>query len=152
MRMQTLVVAVLAVTGCAASTSPRLTERQLLDAYRASAGAPIKSFSALGGINSWSEIDDRHLAVWTARNQAYLLELAFSCPNLESAYSVGIANSAQRVESGFDSVIVGSSFGDAGPSTCPIRTIWPIDTDVLEERRAEFGRSPAIQVEAVPQR
>jgi hypothetical protein len=144
------VLMAVAAAGCA-SSGARLSDSERLGAYLSSAGEPVTSFRITGSVNGWTSLGDRHLAVWTRSNQAYLLELATVCPDLRNAFSIGIMNSNQRVQARFDSVLV----QDRGSITvrrapCTIATIRPVDTDALDAAEDELKQMNMIQRESSP--
>ena len=148
-RTAAAIVTMLAVGGCAGFGGERLTGEQRLSAYQASAGEPVNSFSILGGIDSWTELGDRYLAVSASANDVYLLELSFPCPELTSAFGIDIRRTGARVAAGFDSVIVRDTSG-FGERSCPISRIWPVDSDALDEALEASG--PANMIESEPVR
>jgi len=96
------VVAMLA--GCA--TTATLPDDQRLEIHRAHAGAPVNSFHNLGTLYSWTPLGDSALAVWTRRNQAYLLELGGRCPGLEYGRAISFSGQGGAVYAGMDNVVV----------------------------------------------
>jgi hypothetical protein len=136
------------VTACAA-TSGGLSEEQRLSAYEASAGATVSSFSIRGPLNGWTDLGDRHLAVWTTGNEAYLLRLATPCPDLSEAFAIGLTQSGQRVASGFDGVIVRGPVTTVTPGRCMIANIRPVDIEALEAREEEYKTVDMVTREAL---
>jgi hypothetical protein len=144
-------VVMLAVAGCAAPDGrPELGGSALVDTYRASAGEPVTSFRIDNGVNSWANLGPQHLAVFTGSNEAYFLELATRCPDLESAVRISLTGENQRVEAGFDGVIVRSAVTTVTPSLCPIARIRPLDLEALDARQSERTQIDAVRREAVP--
>jgi len=115
------------LTGCATG---RLTTEQRLALYRAHAGAPQQDMRFTGRLNGWTELGETALAVWTRPGEAYLLELAGSCPQLPYTPAIGLTSQGSRVSARFDQVLV----RDAGPGIqmpCRIGSIRPLDVKAL---------------------
>ncbi len=128
----------------ACADTPRMTQAERLEWYRANAGEPVRSFLYTRHIWRWTALGDRALAVWTRGNQGYLLEFFTRCPDLAFAHSISMTNRVGRVSAGFDSVTVwraGATRTSASASTatttartartggtrCRIDTIRPIN-------------------------
>lgn len=135
------------LTACAATDG--LSEQQRLSAYQASAGAPVSSFNIVGSVNSWTDLGERHLAVWMSQNEAYLLDLATPCPDLSQAFSIALTQSGQRVAAGFDGVIVRGPVTTVRPAPCMIANIRPVDTEELEAREQEYKGVDMVNREAL---
>ena len=99
-------LATLLVTACA-HTGPSMSSADRLALYQANAGEPVTSFQHSQNLR-WSALGDQALAVWSRRNQAYLVELRSSCQGLSSTPSISISNTGgiTRRVSTFDSVRV----------------------------------------------
>jgi len=135
--------AVLALAACA--TSGAMDDNQKLALYRAHAGAPVNSFVYLGRFDSWTELGDRALAIWTRPSEAWLLELDGPCNGLPFAQAIGLSSHTGAVSARFDDVIVRDSVTPSIP--CRIETIRPLDVAAIKaaERaaRAQSGRAPS---------
>lgn len=150
MRFCVMLLVALSAAACVTpSTGPQASGSALLDTYLASAGDPITSFRVDRGFNRWTGLGPRHLAVWTGSNEAYLLELGASCPDLENAVRISLTGENQRVEAGFDGVIVQSAVTTIAPSRCTIARIRPLDVRALDARRSERTQIDAIGREAL---
>ncbi len=123
----------------ACGTNPGLRDAERLALYRAHAGAPVNSFQYFGRINGWTPLGDSALAVTTRPNQAYLLELTGSCPNLEFASAIRISNQFGRVHARFDKVHVLDR--NAIDFPCRIEQIRPVDTSALRQAEREMRES-----------
>ena len=128
-----------------------MTTSERLDLYRAHAGDPVSSFQFTGRLWGWRSLGDSALAVWTRSNQGYLIELAGRCQDLQFAHSIGLTSSVGRVSAGFDRVIVRlPSNRNPNRVGCSIRTIRPINTQVVKESKGDLGegeiteRDPSI--------
>ena len=144
-----LVMSLLLVTACAGQ--PSMTTSERLELYRAHAGEPVSSFQFTGRLWGWRSLGESALAVWTRSNQGYLVELAGRCQDLPFAHSIGLTSNVGRVSAGFDRVIVRLP-SNRSPNRvgCTIRTIRPINTQVVKESKGDLGegeiteRDPSI--------
>ena len=125
------------LTGCA--TDAGLRDEQRLALYRENAGAPVDSFQYFGRLNGWTPLGNRALAVWTRPSQAYLLELAGSCIDLEYAHAITVTNQSGRVHARFDDVVVLGSNTPRIP--CRIEQIRPVDGAALKQAERERRES-----------
>ncbi len=131
----------LAVLGLAACSSmPKQSSAEKLAMYRASAGAPVKDFSYFGNINGWQPLGQSALAVWTKPNEAYLLDLAGPCPDLEFAPAISITNMMGRVST-FDRVRPIGGGGGPMRMSCRIKTISPLDMKSLKAAEQELRKA-----------
>lgn len=139
-----MLCATLAVVACAGT--PRMTPSERLDFYRANAGDPVRSFRFTGTLWGWRSLGDSALAVWPRRDQGYLLELTGRCQDLAFAHSIYISNRTGRVSAGFDRVTVlrGTSRAPSRAG-CNIRTIRPINTQVVQEVESEMGDVEVVE-------
>ena len=129
--------------GCA---STRLAESDRLALHRGHAGAPVNHFNYFGSINGWTPLGDSALTVWTRPNQAYLLELAGPCPELDFAPAISISNQMGRVSARFDKVTVqGRSHSPVFP--CHIREIRPLDVKALKQAERDLRKANAVERE-----
>ena len=139
-----LLISLLLVTACAGQ--PRMTPSERLELYRAHAGEPVSSFSFTGRLWGWRALGDSALAVWPRSNQAFLLELAGRCQDMAFALSIGLTSSTGRVSAGFDRVIVRlPSNRTPNRLGCTIRTIRPINTQVVKESKSDLGEGDVIE-------
>jgi hypothetical protein len=140
-------MSLLLVTACAGQTSMTPSER--LELYRAHAGEPVSSFQFSGRLWGWRSLGDSALAVWPRNNQGYLLELAGRCPDMAFALSIGLTSSVGRVSAGFDRVIVRLP-SNRSPNRvgCTIRTIRPINTQIVKESKGDLGEGDVIERDA----
>ena len=133
-----LLTSLLLLTACAGQ--PTMTAAERLELYRAHAGEPVASFAFTGTLWGWRALGNSALAVWPRSNQGYLIELAGSCPDMAFTHSIGLTSSVGRVSAGFDRVIVRLP-PNRTPNRvgCTIRTIRPINTQVVKESKGDLG-------------
>ena len=144
MKKTLLVLSLLFATACADQT--RMSPAERLDLYRAHAGEPVSSFTYTGILWGWRSLGDGALAVWPRSNQGFLVELTGRCQDLQFAHSIGLTSSmGGRVSAGFDRVIVHRPT-NMTPSRvgCTIRTIRPINTQVVHETKGDLGEGEVI--------
>lgn len=67
---------------------------------------PVRSFRALGRMHSWRALDRDTLIVWATAFRPYLVELAWPSHDLRFTEVIGVTESAGRVHSRFDSVVI----------------------------------------------
>jgi len=139
-----LLTALLLVTACA--EQPRMTPAERLELYRAHAGEPVSSFQFTGTLWGWRSLGDGALAVWPRSNQGFLVELTGRCQDLAFAHSIGLTSSVGRVNAGFDRVIVQLP-ANRSPNRvgCTIRTIRPINTQVVKESKGDLGEGEVTE-------
>ena len=125
----TLVATMLALASCV--STPSMSDSQKLALYRAHAGAPVSSFHYFGRFDSWTDIGDRALAIWTRPSEAWLLELSGPCNGLDFAQAIGLTSTTGMVSARFDSVLVRN--GGVPDFPCTIQTIRPLDTKALKQ-------------------
>ena len=99
----------------------RLQQRQ--QAYASAAGAPVRSFRLVMGmqIYSWEPLSDTQLVIYTLPSKAYLLGV-WPCNNLTFTNFIGLTSFADEVQTGFDKVLTGRPY-----IPCVIKQIRPID-------------------------
>jgi len=139
-----LLMSLLLLTACAGQ--PSMTPSERLDLYRAHASEPVSGFQFTGRLWGWRPLGDSALAVWPRNNQAYLVELAGRCQDLPFALSIGLTSSVGRVSAGFDRVIVRLP-SNRSPNRvgCTIRTIRPINTQVVKESKGDLGEGEVTE-------
>lgn len=98
-----------------------------LDTYEPYLEAPVHSFTALRH-DSWQPISRTQLVLWTTINDAYLLTVMDTCPQLPFANTVGVSSTTSQIST-LDYVVVR---GDR----CPITEIRPIDVRRMKADRA----------------
>jgi len=113
------------VAGCAAGTSISRSE-QALEKYEPYIGEPIRGFTAFR-IDSWQSVDRDHLILWTGINDAWLITIGGSCPDLMFTDRIRVTSTGNQIST-FDKVIVR---GD----TCLIDTIQPINVRQMKADR-----------------
>ena len=140
-----LLVSLLLVTACA--EQPQMTPAERLELYRAHASEPVSGFQFTGRLWGWRALGDSALAVWPRSNQGYLVELTGRCQDLRFAISIGLSSSmGGRVSAGFDRVIVNlPSNRTPNRVGCTIRTIRPINTQVVKESKSDLGEGEVTE-------
>ena len=118
------------IGGCATGTASAPGGRAAADAerlerFRAAAGEPVPSFRLMR-LTDFTPLGERHLVVWTRRNEAWLLSVDAPCNEMRWHPAVGISSSLGRVYSDFDRVF-------AGRDRCRIREIRPLDVALLKD-------------------
>ena len=99
----------------------RLQQRQ--QAYNTAAGAPVRSFRLVMGmqIYSWEPLSDTQLVIYTLPSKAFLLDV-WPCNNLTFTNFIGLTSFASEVQTGFDKVLTGRPY-----IPCVIKQIRPVD-------------------------
>lgn len=134
--------ALLALSACASTPrSAPLSEQLAL--YQAHAGAPVSSFRLFGSLTRWTALGENHLAVWTRPSQAWLLEVAGPCMELEFAPAIRLTDSMSQVTARFDRVIPVDVSGTPRSMQVPciIQTIRPLDVENLRKAQAAQAQS-----------
>ena len=126
------------VTACATGPSRSDAENHAL--YAAHAGAPVNQFRYFGSLNSWQDLGDDALVVWTRPSEAWLLELSGPCPDLEYAHSISVSHTFNTVSARLDSVTVHGAGMMQIP--CRIERIRPIDVTALRAAEREAREAP----------
>ena len=127
--LPTLLATMLAFASCA--STPSMSDDQKLALYRAHAGAPVSGFHYFGHFDSWTDIGDDAVAIWTRPNEAWLLELSGPCSGLEFTPVIGLTSQTGVVSAHFDKVLVRNSGTLDFP--CTIQTIRPLDTKAIKQ-------------------
>ncbi|NDD73444.1 MAG: hypothetical protein EBZ40_00465 [Gammaproteobacteria bacterium] len=120
----------LVTAGCAGDLSRR--EAATRKSYVDYAGEPIKEFFAWR-IDGWTPVSRNQLIVWTGINEAFLLTVWDTCPDIDFATTVSLSTLMRTVTT-FDKVAVGRQI-------CPIREIRKVDIKRMkaEEKSAREG-------------
>ena len=119
-----------AVSACSSgllkSDGPRLD-------YNNYAGEPVSDIVVMRGIDSWTPVSRDQLIIWTVINEAYLLRVWDSCPDLMFANSIRVTQTGYTINK-FEKVV-------AGRDSCPILEIRPLDVKQLKaDRKAAKDR------------
>ncbi|HSG91056.1 MAG TPA: DUF6491 family protein [Pseudomonadales bacterium] len=125
-RLPMLIACALLVASCAnglGRASSDLGPPRYLDYV----GEPVRGFSA-HRINNWTPLSRTQIVVWTGVNDAYLLTVWDTCPDLQTAHRIGISSTANRVSS-FEKVLVDRQ-------ECPISEVRSIDVRQMKADRA----------------
>ena len=123
-----IVMAAMLASACATSGGEieRSKSDRLLTRYEPYVGEPIDRFTAFR-TDSWQPISRTQLVVWTSINDAYLLTVDNTCPELNFAQKIGVSSTGSSI-SKFDSVIVRDQ-------RCRIEQIQPIDVERMKAER-----------------
>ncbi len=119
----------LALAACSSLPSGREGARLAL--YKAHAGAPVSSFHYFGRLDSWESLGDDTLAIWTRPRQAWLLELAGPCTDLQYSPIIALTSQFGDVLAGVDKVLVRNHSSINVP--CWIHKIRPLDVNAIRE-------------------
>jgi len=122
----------LLLSGCL-SPGPRERDALALARYQAHAGEPVDSFH-LRLMREWASLGESHVAVYTAVNQAWLLEVSRPCWGLEFAQAISLTSSGSRVNARFDSVRFDEQI-------CRIREIRKVDVRAMKAQRRANAQS-----------
>ena len=129
-----LVAACCSLAACASSPSLRDAEKRAL--YESHAGAPVDTFRIRGRIGGWTPLGDEALAVWTRPGEAWLLELAGPCQDLDFARAITLTDTFGKVSARFDKVMVlGRSAIDI---PCVIQRIRPLDVTAIRQAERDM--------------
>jgi hypothetical protein len=128
-RIAPILATAVALAGCA--STPSLSDNDKLALYRAHAGPPVTSFHYFGRLDSWTDIGDRAVAIWTRPSEAWLLELSGRCSGLRFTPVIGLTSQTGMVSARFDKVLVRN--GAVPDFPCTIQTIRPLDTKALKQ-------------------
>jgi hypothetical protein len=119
-----LLVAALAA-GCA-SGSPARRSELAFERYAPYLGDPVRSITAFR-IHSWESVSRDKVILWTGVNQAHLITISGSCPDLLFADRIGVTSTGRQIST-FDKIVVRRD-------TCLIETIRPIDVRLMKKDR-----------------
>jgi len=122
------------LAGCA---SQRLPDAERYALYADHAGAGVDHFQYFGRLNGWTPLGTEALVVWTRPSEAWLLDLAAHCEDLQYAPAIGLTSTLNQVSARLDRVIVSSRGAITFP--CRIRQIRPLDVAAI---RAAERRNP----------
>lgn len=132
------IVLLVMLLAAACASPPPMAPPEELERYRANSGEPVRSFTHAGQLWGWRSLGDQALAVWTRRDQGYLIEFFDRCHNVAFASSITISNRSGRVMAGIDTITVRRASGGISSSRCRIGTIRPIDHTVIQASRREL--------------
>ncbi|HVI57515.1 MAG TPA: DUF6491 family protein [Luteimonas sp.] len=131
MKTSCAVLGLLLASTMGACATTGMSDADKLATYRAHAGAPVSSFHYFGRISGWTPLGDSAIAVWTRPNQAWLLDLAGRCPDIEYTPVIGVTSQFDRVSAKFDKVIARSHGSIEMP--CMISEIRPLDVKAIKQ-------------------
>lgn len=120
-----LVLTALLAAACAGG--PRRNTSDDAVAYLDYAGEPVRGFTSFR-LQSWQPLSRNRLVLWTGVNEAYLVTVWDSCPDLLFAHSIHVSSTGSQITT-FDHVNVGRD-------RCPISQIRPINVRQMKADRA----------------
>ncbi len=120
-----LVLTVLFAVACAGG--PRRNTNDDAIAYLDYAGEPVRGFTSFR-LQSWQPLSRNRLVLWSGVNEAYLVTVWDSCPDLQFAQSIHVSSTGSQITT-FDHVNVGRD-------RCPISQIRPINVRQMKADRA----------------
>jgi len=129
-QLLTLVMTALLTVGCAGG--PRRVDGDRTIQYLDYAGEPVRGFTSFR-LQSWQPLSRNRLILWTGVNEAYLVTVWDSCPDLQFAHSIRVTSTGSQITT-FDHVKVGRD-------RCPIEQIRPIDVRQMKADRAADAAS-----------
>jgi len=116
---RTLLVLVLTALLTSACGALKRNEKEpILANYEPYIGEPIRGFTSIR-LSSWQSISRTQLILWTGGNEAYLVTVSDTCPELQFTKTIRVTSTSSK-GSTFDQVLVGSD-------RCQIQHIQPID-------------------------
>ncbi len=117
--MRTLLVLVMTALLTSACGALKRNEKEpILANYKPYIGEPIRGFTSIR-LSSWQSVSRTQLILWTGGNEAYLVTVADTCPELQFTKTIRVTSTSSK-GSTFDQVLVGSD-------RCQIQHIQPID-------------------------
>ncbi|MDH4260216.1 MAG: DUF6491 family protein [Gammaproteobacteria bacterium] len=120
-----LVLVVLFAAACAGGLRRNADDDAV--AYLDYAGEPVRGFTSFR-LQSWQPLSRDRLVLWTGVNEAYLVTVWRSCPDLQFAHSIHVSSTGSQITT-FDHVNVGRD-------RCQISEIRPIDVRRMKADRA----------------
>lgn len=124
-------LASLLAAGCA-GTRQREGEPSDRERYWHYAKEEVPSFSSMGRISGWRPLGRDELVVWTRFDEAYILRVAPTCFELDTAIGIRLeSRMSGTISSGFDWVRVGRD-------RCRIVKIVPVDYKLMKQEEREL--------------
>jgi len=120
-------LASIALLAVACAGGPRRNTNDDAVAYLDYAGEPVRGFTSFR-LQSWQPLSRNRLVLWTGVNEAYLVTVWDSCPDLQFAHSIHVSSTGSQITT-FDHVNVGRD-------RCPISQIRPINVRQMKADRA----------------
>ncbi|HEY7753944.1 MAG TPA: DUF6491 family protein [Steroidobacteraceae bacterium] len=126
------------VAGCA---TMRQREGEISDRerYWYYAKEEVPSFNTVGRLDGWRPLGRDEIVVWTRFDEAYILRLAPTCFELNTAIGIRLESRVSgTISSGFDWVRVGRD-------RCRIIKIHPIDYRLMKQEERELRQEKKKQ-------
>lgn len=128
-----LPVFAMALLAAACAGGPRrVSHEEVLAQYLDYAGEPVNGFMSVR-LQSWQPLTRNQLILWTGINEAYLVTVWDSCPDLLFANSIGVTTTGSQVST-FDHLKVGRD-------RCQIKEIRPVNVRQMKSDRAADAAS-----------
>ena len=130
-RLMAVAVAAALATGCATGPA-RVETNATLERYESYASAPVRDFTSFD-LDWWEPLTRNKLVLWNGVNEAYLVTVWDTCPDLKYADAIRVGKTGNTIST-FEAVMVGRD-------RCQIEEIRPIDVRRMKAERKEM-RSP----------
>jgi len=130
-RFPTMILVAMLAAGCASGPQRAQSDDKLAQ-YLEYVGDPVRGFTSFR-LQSWTPLSRDKLILWTGVNEAYLVKVWDSCPDLQFAHEIRVTSTGSHITT-FDHVRVGRD-------RCPISAIWPIDVRQMKADRAALAKS-----------
>lgn len=115
--MMVAAAVLLGVSGVAAARS--IEGARDIKTYQKAAGSDVTTMPASPMVD-WQALDDHTLAVWTANDKPWLVNVDPSCNGLMAAKTVSFTSRSNEITAGNDSLKLGDT-------SCKIESIQPVD-------------------------
>ena len=126
-KLLAIVLTALVASGCASGLT-RATGDDRIARYEPYIGEPIDGFTAFRQ-DSWHPVARDKFILWTGINDAYLLTIIGTCPDLRFENRVAVTSTGSRITT-FDQVRLRGH-------RCPIEEIRPVDVRQMKADRRE---------------
>ena len=102
--------------------------------YTDYAGDPVDTVDTMGRVTGWSSVSRTQLVIWTGLNEAWLIKVWDTCPDLMFSDNISVSRTGSRITK-FDRVLVGAE-------RCQITEIRPVDVKQMKADRAAAKAKP----------
>lgn len=130
MKRNFVVLALAAIVAACATTPQKVSTNQTLERYLAYAGEPVRDFTSFHGPQWWEPLARDRLVLWNGVNEAYLVTVWDTCPDMLFANAIRVSSTGSRIST-FEKVYVRRD-------QCPIREIRPIDVRQMKQDRKDM--------------
>lgn len=97
--------------------------------YTRFSGEPVKHIRA-GNVRGWEAMDPEHLVLFTSYTEAWLLDVAGRCLDVQMAVRIALTHENKQIYSGIDKVRVGTQ-------ECAVTQIRPVDLPAYQMAKRE---------------